>query len=306
MVIGENGIGKKSFINTLCEQQVYKSQGTNRTNETNEDQKPIDNTLFQIHTKEVILKKAFPIKLTINMTKNFGFTLNNSTTSKTIKEFLESKLEKKLLEEEKIERNKRAKDEIIHLMIMVINPKNKGLQPLEIELIKSIENKCNLLLVIGKADMLTSEELQQEKKLINQSIKQHNLKIYNFTENESDGTLEGPKGANESDETLEETSYSKPSSSGTGSSNDQGLMEYFDMVQDLLPFAIINGALNGIGTGDQLFKTRKALIGEISIEEFSDFNYLREIIFDLSLQEFKDSTNNIIYESHRTEKLLGK
>lgn len=284
LLVGENGIGKKSFVNTLCEQEVYPQEKEDSVEEDT-------NGFFDIVTKEAIIKKEFPIRLTINKTKNFGFNEDNSSSCQIVRDLLDNKFEKRLTEENKIERNKYFKDEIIHLVILFVNPTNKGLKPLEIELIKLVQSKCNLIITIGKADLLSEEELKLEKEIINKTIAKYNLNVYNFIK----------ETVLSNDEFDLDDGFIDPRTPSPSYSIDEDILQYFTTVQGLMPFSVINAT-----PGTEKFNKREALVGEINIEAYSDFKVLREVMFHLNLQEFKDLTNNTIYERYRTHKLLTK
>lgn len=290
LLIGENGIGKKSFINTLCEQNVYETNETGDNgdgqavgvDEMGMDQKGMDSGEMGIGTKEVWVKKDYPIRLTVHMTNNYGYNLDNSTNTSTITSFLDTQFEKKLQEEAKIQRNRYVKDGIIHLVVLFVTPKTKGLMSLEVELIKAIEQKCNLIIVIGKSDLLTEEELRTEKQLVNQSIKQHHLKVYSFVD-ELEEEADKFKFDEESDKDM--------------NSIDREFITYFSSMQKLLPFSVINS------THFLQPNMRTGIMGPIDIDKYSDIKYLKDIVFNLNLHEFKDLTSNIIYEGYRTERL---
>lgn len=255
-MIGENGIGKKSFINTLCEEQVFLINDTYRSD-----------SRFSINSEEVIVKKDFPIRMTVHLTENFGHNLNNANNFDQIVEFLDEKLESKLQQESQISRIGTKKEEVIHLVILFINPLLKGLKPLEIELIKALQNKCNLLICIGKCDILNFEQLKLQKTLINQSLIENNLNIFNFDVFLQDSEL------------------------------DKEFKDYYRDLKELLPFSVIT-------SNDSSFINRNSLKHSINVNKFSDLKILRDLIFNLNLNEFKELTNYNVYELYRTEKLL--
>lgn len=255
-MVGENGIGKKSFINTLCEEQVFLISDCYKSDAS-----------FKINTEEVIIKKEFPIRMTVHLTENFGHNLNNTCNFDQIIEFLDDKLDLKLLQESQISRIGTKRDEVVHLVILFVNPLVKGLKPIEIELIKSLENKCNLLLCIGKCDILNYDQLKLQKDLINKSLIDNDLKVFDFEVFLSDPEI------------------------------DEEFKQYYSDLKQLLPFSVIT-------SNDNLFNNRITLKHSINVNEYSDVNILRDLIFNLNLNEFKELTNYNIYETYRTEKLL--
>ena len=59
-------------------------------------------------------------------------------------------------------------------------------QPLDIEFIKSLHNRVNIVPVIAKADTLTKKEISRLKKRILDEIAKHNIKIYQLPDVEED------------------------------------------------------------------------------------------------------------------------
>ena len=60
------------------------------------------------------------------------------------------------------------------------------LKPLDIEFIKSLHNRVNIVPVIAKADTLTKKEISRLKKRILDEIAKHNIKIYQLPDVEED------------------------------------------------------------------------------------------------------------------------
>lgn len=170
----------------------------------------------------------------------------------------------------KVNRNPKFTDDIIELIFLFINPIGKGLTQLEIELLHSLEDKCNVVPIIGKADMLTQEELQRQKQLINVSLRQNDLHVFDFM-----------------------CSYN---------ADDNEFQQLKDL-QELLPFSVISGT--GNETENNNFNIRNTLVGNIDIGKYSDMNTLKYALFKSHFFEFKDITNNHIYELFRTKKLLN-
>lgn len=255
-MIGENGTGKKSFINTLCEKPVYQIQD----HVANDD-------IFRIVTDEVIIRREFPIRMNIHRTCNFGFGCDNSRTSTELANFLDDKFERKFNDETRIDRSKKSPEEIVHLVILLINPTSTGLKPLEIDVIKKIEKKCNLMICIAKSDLLNQDEILQQKSIINNSLFNNGLEIFGFDQ------------------------YTM------GDEVDMELKEYYQEIKAMVPFSIIT-------SNTPNFECRNKLGKSIDINRYCDLQAIKEFLFDVNLLEFKEITANSIYENYRTERLL--
>lgn len=57
-------------------------------------------------------------------------------------------------------------DNRIHCCFYFISPFGHGLKPLDIEFMKQLHNKVNIVPVIAKADVLTRKEMQKLKKTV--------------------------------------------------------------------------------------------------------------------------------------------
>lgn len=202
--------------------------------------------------------------MNVHYTRNYGFNLNNKDNTQEIIDFLESRLQNKYQEESKPTRKKI--EDLIHLAILIIEPINKGLKLQDVQLIRTIQNRCNILIVIGKCDLLTKQELLMQKLLINSSKMEHQLQVYNFNDN--------------------------------GLELDQEIVSLLTDFQDQQPFGIING-----NSDDH--KTRVGKIS-IDIEKYSDMKLIKDTLFCINLAEFRELTNNYIYEGYRTEKLTAE
>lgn len=258
MVIGENGAGKKLFINNLCEQPVFGNQPSEELE-----------TYMGFTHDEVMMSRDSPIRLNVFMTKNFRYNLNNDTNDEEIMRFIVSRFENKLAEESKTTRMKT--DKLIHLVVYLVEPRGKKLRESDISLLRSMVKYANVMVVLTKGDLMTEGEKKVQKLLICQSLKENGLKTYDFL-------TELTQTFNEDPETI----------------------EYLNYLQNKQPFTVINARIDREGPhqGDQG-------INPMFINQHSDFRILRDIIFEMNLTEFKESTNNYIYEMFRTEKLTN-
>lgn len=61
-----------------------------------------------------------------------------------------------------------------------------SLKPLDIEFMKQLHNKVNIVPVIAKADVLTKKEMQRLKKKVMDEIEANGIRIYSLPECDSD------------------------------------------------------------------------------------------------------------------------
>ncbi|KEF60193.1 uncharacterized protein A1O9_05043 [Exophiala aquamarina CBS 119918] len=129
-----------------------------------------------------------------------------------------------LAEEARIKRNARFKDNKVHVLLYFITPTGHGLRELDIELMKRLSPCVNLVLVTGKAEAHTPEELQESKSLIIADIEHYNIPVYKFPEN------------------LEE--------------DDRDTIQENTELRNLLPFAFVG--LEALGAGEPAPRTGSA------------------------------------------------
>ncbi|KAK6457005.1 Septin-type guanine nucleotide-binding (G) domain-containing protein [Scheffersomyces xylosifermentans] len=277
LLIGENGIGMKTFVNSLCKMNYFKDKSLDGSVLYNIYEERRDSSLkIETHTIDVVEPNTSPIRLRVSLTRNFAYNLDNSNNAKAIVDFILNEYDLALQEELKIKRNPRVADNRIHVGLYFLRAKNRKLNEFEIENMKKIGERINLIPVIGKADTLTEGEYILNKELISSSIKENNIPVFNFLEFLDDLEV--------SDDDIEEVTYLR-------------------ILQASLPFGII---ASNFRQGENF--VRRVPWGLINIEDEnnSDLKLLRSVLFGSHIQEFKDLTINLKYEKYRVEKLSEK
>ena len=77
-------------------------------------------------------------------------------------------------------------DTRVHCCLYFIPPYGHGLRQIDLEFLKRLQYKVNLIPVIAKADTLTKEEVQRLKRNINKEIEENDIEIYQFPDCDSD------------------------------------------------------------------------------------------------------------------------
>ncbi|CAJ0632611.1 1386_t:CDS:2 [Entrophospora sp. SA101] len=168
--------------------------------------------------------------------------------------YLERQYDDILAEESRIKRNPRFRDNRVHALLYFITPTGHSLREIDIELMKRLSPRVNVIPVIGKADTCTPDELSDFKK---KDIDHYNIPIYNF-----------PYDIEEDDEdTVEENSE----------------------LRALLPFAIIGSEEDIIVNGKPV-RGRQYPWGVVEVDnpQHSDFARLRSALLSRS----EDNSDN--------------
>jgi cell division control protein 11 len=292
MVCGASGTGRTTFVNTLCGRPVLEGQDDDDPTTAHLEQ----GVSIKPATVELELdEEGTRVSLTIVDTPGFGDAIDNEAAFGEISSYLERQYDDILAEESRIKRNPRFRDNRVHVLLYFVQPTGKqcfamfrnlnilhpkltlissghGLRELDIELMRRLSPRVNVIPVIGKADSLTPLELSESKKLIMEDIEHYRIPVYNF-----------PYDIEEDDEdTVEENAE----------------------LRGLMPFAIV-GSEETIELEGRTVRARQYPWGIVEIDDprHSDFLAIRSALLHSHLADLKEITHDFLYENYRTEKL---
>ncbi|KAF1953436.1 Septin [Byssothecium circinans] len=267
MVCGASGTGRTTFVNTLCGRKVLSGKDSDDPNSAHLE----EGVKIQPVTVELDEEGA-RISLTIVDTPGFGDQIDNEASFGEIAGYLERQYDSILAEESRIKRNPSIRDNRVHVLLYFITPTGHGLRELDIELMKRLSPRVNVIPVIGKADSLTPAELAESKKLVMEDIEHYRIPVYNF-----------PYDIEEDDEdTVEENAE----------------------LRGLMPFAIV-GSEDVLEVNGRRVRARQYPWGLVEVDNprHSDFLAVRSALLHSHLADLKEITHDFLYENYRTEKL---
>ncbi|KAG5925620.1 septin [Claviceps africana] len=268
MVVGESGLGKSTLVNTLFNTSLYPPK------ERKGPSHDIIPKTVQIQAISADIEEAgVRLRLTVVDTPGFGDFVNNDESWRPIVDDIERRYDAYLDAENKVNRMNIV-DNRIHACVFFIQPTGHSLKPLDIEVMRRLHTKVNLIPVIAKSDTLTDEEINSFKARILADIKHHGIQIF-----------EGPRYELDDEETIAENNE----------------------IMSKVPFAVV-GATNDIKTADgRAVRGRQYPWGiiEVDNEEHCDFVKLRQMLIRTHMEELKEHTNNSLYENYRTDKLIA-
>ncbi|KAM0563733.1 hypothetical protein ACHAPJ_001465 [Fusarium lateritium] len=268
MVVGESGLGKSTLVNTLFNTSLYPPK---ERKGPSLDIIPKTVTIQSISAD--IEEAGVRLRLTVVDTPGFGDFVNNDESWRPIVDNIEQRFDSYLDAENKVNRMNIV-DNRIHACVFFIQPTGHSLKPLDIEVMRRLHTKVNLIPVVAKADTLTDEEIAAFKARILADIKHHGIQIF-----------EGPRYELDDEETIAENNE----------------------IMSKVPFAVV-GANNEITSADGRKIRGRAYpwgIIEVDNEEHCDFVKLRQMLIRTHMEELKEHTNNQLYENYRTDKLIG-
>lgn len=153
--------GKTTFVNTLCESEVIGHKISDNPETAHIEEgiriKPVNVELDE---------DGMRIGLTIVDTPGFGDNIDNEYAFQEIVGFLERQYDDILAEESRIKRNPRFRDNRVHALLYFITPTGHSLREMDIELMRRLSPRVNVIPVIGKADSMTHNERAQFKKRV--------------------------------------------------------------------------------------------------------------------------------------------
>ncbi|KAM9770649.1 neuronal-specific septin-3 isoform 1-T2 [Menidia menidia] len=264
MVVGHSGLGKSTLVNTLFKSQVSrKSAGWGR------DEK-IPKTVEIKTVSHVIEEGGVKMKLTVVDTPGFGDQINNDNCWEPISKHINEQFEKFLKEEVNITRKRRIPDTRVHCCLYFISPTGHSLRLLDVEFMKRLCHSVNIIPVIAKADTMTIEERLEFKQRVRKELEMNGIEFY-------------PQ--KEFDDDMEDKSDN-------------------DKIRETMPFAVVGSDKEYQVNGKRVLG-RKTPWGIVEVENpnHCEFAQLRDFLIRSHLQDLKEVTHNIHYETYRAKRL---
>ncbi|TFK07426.1 annexin A9 [Platysternon megacephalum] len=264
MVVGQSGLGKSTMVNTLFKSKVSRKP----TGPGYEERIP--KTVQLQSVTHVIEEKGVKMKLTVTDTPGFGDQINNENCWDPIIKYINEQYEKYLREEILISRKRKIPDTRVHSCVYFVPPTGHWLRPLDLEFMRRLSKIVNVVPVIAKADTLTLEERAEFKQRIQKDLKAHGISVYpqeDFDDNPDDRILN-------------------------------------NKIRDKIPFAVVGADKEHQVNGKRVLG-RKTKWGIIEVENpaHCEFPLLRDLLIRSHLQDLKDITHNVHYESYRVQRL---
>ncbi|KAI8996879.1 septin [Pilobolus umbonatus] len=265
MVCGESGLGKTTFINTLFATTIKNYKAPSQRHK-----KQLDRTVEIEITKAELEEKMFRVNLNVIDTPGFGDYVNNRDSWLPIIEFIDDQHENYMRQEQQPVRQDKI-DMRVHACLYFIRPTGHSLKPLDIEIMKRLGSRVNLIPVVAKADTLTPNDLNKFKQNIRQVIQENNINIFGCTVE----------------------------------SDDEDTTRRNQQIVDACPYAVI-GSTEVVATPDgRNVRGRPYLWGvaEVENETHCDFKKLRNLLIRTHLIELITSTEDTHYEYYRQQQM---
>ncbi|KXJ22802.1 neuronal-specific septin-3 [Exaiptasia diaphana] len=219
----------------------------------------------------VIEEKGVRLKLTLTDTPGFGDQINNDKCWDPILEYINDQYKKYLQEETNINRKARIPDTRVHCCLYFVAPTGHRMKPIDIEFMKRLDKCVNIVPVIAKADNLTLEEREAFRRRIREDIEANKIHIYPMVKRDD---------------------------------LDEEEIRANSRIREALPFAVVGSDRFVTVSGKSVLgrKTKWGLI-EVENKNHCEFSQLRDMLIRTHMQDLKEVTNTIHYESFRKVQL---
>ncbi|RCK55294.1 Sporulation-regulated protein 3 [Candida viswanathii] len=248
LLVGERGTGKTSFINTLFGSELINGEAEDTG----------DNESISVHRFELV-EDHVKLDLRVIETVDYGNSFNRHASWITLSKYVDDQFKSYLYQSQQPKRATMV-DSRIHCCIYFLNSVTRLISNLDIQSMKSLSTKANLLPVIARADMLTDVELNNFKKLLSRTLREYHIRI---CENLPSSAL-------------------------------------LQKVELMVPFVIVSSLEKHENKNGKLVRARKYPWSMVEIENVlhCDFIYLRKLLLIENTLEFVASTE-VYYEQFR-------
>ncbi|BFZ04441.1 hypothetical protein BsWGS_07480 [Bradybaena similaris] len=261
MVVGESGLGKSTLINSLFLSELYKDRECINVQDMIERTVTIEKKQLEIEEKGVRLK------LTIVDTPGFNDAVNAENCHVALLEYIDRQF-KQFFDDESGLNRRNIIDNRVHCCLYFISPYGHGLRQIDVQTMKKLHNKVNIVPLIAKADILTKDELKRMKNRILQEVEEHGIRIYEFPDCDSE--------------------------------EDEDFKQQDRELKASIPFAVV-GCNTVVEAGGKKIRGRAYPWGIVEVDNPShcDFVRLRQMLISTHMQDLKDVTSDIHYENYR-------
>uniref|UniRef100_A0A182U289 Septin n=1 Tax=Anopheles melas TaxID=34690 RepID=A0A182U289_9DIPT len=263
MVCGETGLGKSTLINTLFLTELYAQRSVPPVEQRIEKTTRIEKKTLDIEERGVKLR------LTIVDTPGFGDAVNCEDSWRVCTQYIDEQFRQYFTDESGLNR-RNIQDNRVHCLLYFVPPYGHSLRQLDIDLLRRMHKKVNIILVIGKADTLTPKEVKALKGRILDDIETHGIQIYRFPDCDSD--------------------------------EDEEFKQQDRDLKASLPFAVV-GSNQVMEVAGRKIRCRQYPWGVVDVEnpEHSDVVKLRTMLISTHMQDLKDTTRDVHYENYRAQ-----
>lgn len=253
ILAGCSGTGKTTFLNTLFGVEL-------------DDKSKIPEPFVVRERKFELTQDRFVFDFTAVDLPGFGIKMDNQYSWLPIVKYIDHHYMSYLLQEEQPDR-RQIIDTRVHVCLYFLPPSNTCLTPLDIESMKEISQRVNLIPVISRSDTLNKQELVNFKLIVNNTLRAYNIKVCQFIA-------------------------------------DNYVLE---KIKSFVPYAVIGSNILGNEPLRSVVRVRQYHWGTVEIEnpEHCDFVHLREVLMSEHILDLMTSMESY-YAQYRSRCLHGR
>lgn len=274
MAVGPSCIGKTSLLSALFGKNLEITRSDKCQTLSDQSAKRCPTTLSDPLNPPVTLEsKTFEIdekkvrlKLTVVESQSYGDALNTTGTHKPLVDYIESQFADYYKRESSHDR-RNIQDRMVHCLFFFIAADGYGLSRLDLEFLRAIHNRVNIVPIIATAEALTASERASFKRRVRDDLEKNNIRIYELPDADPDDT--------------------------------DDMKRCIKEIQDASPFAVCR--INR--KPDNSIIERNLDWGQIDPcdRDHSDYLLLKTMLH-MQMPDLQDSTHEIFYEEYRLRK----
>ncbi|XP_023938552.1 septin-2 isoform X3 [Bicyclus anynana] len=263
MVVGESGLGKSTLINSLFLGDLYKNRKISDVQDRIEKTTTIEKKTMEIEERGVKLR------LTIVDTPGFGDAINCEDSWRVCSAYVDEQFRQYFTDESGLNR-RHMQDNRVHCCLYFVPPWAHSLRQVDLEMMRRLHRKVNIVVVIAKADSLTAAEVKRLKTRILNDLDEYQIQVYQFPECDSD--------------------------------EDEEFKQQDRELKAAAPFAVV-ASDTVLEIGGKRVRGRQYPWGIVDVENprHSDFTKLRTMLISTHMQDLKDVTQDVHYENFRAQ-----
>ncbi|XP_040100143.1 septin-4 isoform X2 [Oryx dammah] len=293
MVAGESGLGKSTLVNSLFLTDLYRDRKLLSAEER--IMQTVEITKHAVDIEE----KGVKLRLTIVDTPGFGDAVNNTECWKPVAEYIDQQFEQYFRDESGLNR-KNIQDNRVHCCLYFISPFGHGLRPLDVEFMKALHQRVNIVPILAKADTLTPPEVERKKRKVRGAGGAGEQ--VGFWKGWSPPRTMGPLCVCQIREEIEHFGIKVYQFPDCDSDEDEDFKSQDLALKESIPFAVI-GSNTVVEARGRRVRGRLYPWGIVEVENpgHCDFVKLRTMLVRTHMQDLKDVTRETHYENYRAQ-----
>lgn len=207
------------------------------------------------------------LRLTIVDTPGFNDGIDATDCWRPLSRYIDDQFEQYLHDESGLNRQT-IQDNRVHCCLYFISPYARGLRQIDVDCMRKLQQRVNIVPIIAKADVLTPKELINFKSKLMEEILHCKIQIYDLPPTDND--------------------------------EDEEFKRKDKEIKKAYPFAVIGGN-STIEVDGKRVQGRVYPWGIVEAEnpEYSDVTLLRQFLVSTHLHDLKEVTKEVHYENFR-------